>query len=850
MEGPGLHEETRTQLKMFDALGHHQLAQPPGCLEANELYYLVDQRWWSEWRAWGSGAAQARPGSINNTPLLDLGDTDTPELKKALKQDEDFVIVSEKEWAQLQNWYPDSGPVIQRRAVASSNSDHAVALDLYGLRLKVHRSSDLSARPTTIVESKTATIRLFKERACRELGLDSGKVRIWDYFNKKRSHEELDKKLDSTLEACNMFDDNDVLLEQQLEDGTWLNYVSEPSKTANDHGEISRGTPPCTGVVGLQNLGNTCFMNSSIQCLSNVKIFREHFITDAFRDTLNQKAFKTNGKLAEAFAQLLKDMWNPNATQVAPREFKYQIGQFAEQFTGYRQHDSMEFIEYLLDGLKEDLNRVQGSKPFVELKEAEGRPDREVAEEAKNNYLVRNNSYVDELFLGFYKSTVECTHPGCDRVSVKFDPFLSIKVPLTNSDEDRMTTLTVAVVPRRQAIARHKVKVPKNGTAGDIAKAAAQAMGLAAEDCLLVEVYLKKIDKYFEATESIDGIRPNDVLVLYEVDEAARQAAAVAQQTRWTSSSYSSAATEENNTPLGERCGVVIHMRKNRYASSSARDLVGIPLLTSMPRSMSACDMASVVQAELERHIGPLAEGWVLCTTADKGTVEESHLKRLEGDEVVNLESRSLAYLIVEWPGDVTPDPTIRFQEAALGSKGINGGLRDSSDSAVRLEDCIQMFTQTDRLAAADAWYCNKCKEHREATKKMEFWSLPPVLLLQLKRFTYTRYTRDRLDTDVIFPLEGLDMSPYVMPKEPNEPNEPNEPPQIFDLAALSLHGGSLGGGHYVAYGRSSVNGKWYYFNDSFCKEVEPAEVAKEQSGAYVLFYVRRNLRPPSWDAT
>lgn len=50
------------------------------------------------------------------------------------------------------------------------------------------------------------------------------------------------------------------------------------------------------------------------------------------------------------------------------------VGHFASQFLGYQQHDSQELLSFLLDGLHEDLNRVK-NKEYIELRDAEGRPD-------------------------------------------------------------------------------------------------------------------------------------------------------------------------------------------------------------------------------------------------------------------------------------------------------------------------------------------------------------------------------------------------------------------------------------------------------------------------------------------
>lgn len=49
--------------------------------------------------------------------------------------------------------------------------------------------------------------------------------------------------------------------------------------------------------------------------------------------------------------------------------------------------------------------------------------------------------------------------------------------------------------------------------------------------------------------------------------------------------------------------------------------------------------------------------------------------------------------------------------------------------------------------------YCPTCKRHQLATKKLDLWSLPEVLIIHLKRFSYTKYSREKLDTIVEFPL-------------------------------------------------------------------------------------------------
>jgi len=118
----------------------------------------------------------------------------------------------------------------------------------------------------------------------------------------------------------------------------------------------------------------------------------------------------------------------------------------------------------------------------------------------------------------------------------------------------------------------------------------------------------------------------------------------------------------------------------------------------------------------------------------------------------------------------------------------------------------------------------------------MELWTTPPVLILHLKRFSYTRFNRDKLEDFVHYPLEGLDMRPYLLSGQAES---------LYDLAAVSNHHGNLGGGHYTAFGRSSVDGLWYKFDDESTRVANPTEVVSE--AGYILYYVRRDYRPESW---
>ena len=188
------------------------------------------------------------------------------------------------------------------------------------------------------------------------------------------------------------------------------------------------------GRVGLVNLGNTCFMNAALQCLSHTRALTAYFLADddsSWRADLNhENVLGSGGRLATAYAALLRDLWYGARAAVPPHSFKQALGAFAPLFAGFEQHDAQELTAVLLDGLHEDLNRVVGRKPYFEgMGEVrEGEEEERAAARAWGSYLQRDRSVIVDLFQGQLQSTVTCAE--CHHQSAKFDPFMYLTVPL------------------------------------------------------------------------------------------------------------------------------------------------------------------------------------------------------------------------------------------------------------------------------------------------------------------------------------------------------------------------------------------------------------------------------------
>jgi ubiquitin carboxyl-terminal hydrolase 8 len=206
---------------------------------------------------------------------------------------------------------------------------------------------------------------------------------------------------------------------------------SHPSMGSGFMRESLRGNPPAPGSVGLHNLGNSCFLNSTVQCLNHIEPLTQFFLQDKYMKDLNRKnPLGSGGNVAMAYASLLKKMWGGEYSIMAPRILKKTVASFAPQFDNSYQHDCQEFCQFLMDGLHEDLNRVQ-IKPYVEELEGFGIDDEIAAIESWRKHLLRHDSIIVDHCQGMHRSHLTC--PRCGRESIKFDVYSSISLPLVTT---------------------------------------------------------------------------------------------------------------------------------------------------------------------------------------------------------------------------------------------------------------------------------------------------------------------------------------------------------------------------------------------------------------------------------
>ena len=192
------------------------------------------------------------------------------------------------------------------------------------------------------------------------------------------------------------------------------------------------------GLVGLNNIGNTCYMNTALQCLSNCNILTNYFLNDTYLKFINKdNPIGSKGKLVESYAEIIKHLWYGLADSFSPNDFKEIIGNIRKIFKDFQQQDSQEFLSFLLDGLHEDLNKVL-KKPYIAQKDnlIFQNPNDEFNYYRKI-FFARNQSIIIDLFYGIYKSILYCPNQNCNNISNTFDPYSIITLSLNNNIENQ-----------------------------------------------------------------------------------------------------------------------------------------------------------------------------------------------------------------------------------------------------------------------------------------------------------------------------------------------------------------------------------------------------------------------------
>lgn len=553
--------------------------------------------------------------------------------------------------------------------------------------------------------------------------------------------------------------------------------------------------------AGLQNLGNTCFMNSAVQCLTHTEALTSFFLSGEYSSKINKtNPLGTKGKIALAYAELLNMMRTGNEIAVAPWKLKKTIAQFAPQFLGHQQHDSHELLLFLISGLHEDLNQIS-KKPYFDsdIKET---TDHEMAAESWKRHTLRNKSVIVDLMYGQYKSTLHC--PRCKKYSYSFDPFNCLSLPIPQSVQKKIqiifipyppseiSTIFTLVIESKTKISEIILKISQYFNREGLNIIPMQnkesAMTLISEDFAIVDIRGSSLFLYELPAEYSEFVIMNIIKEgAYSIECYPRL---IGVNKLGTHSDFHRRIFDFFKPFFGRSAN------NETFASMLEQNIYKV---TYDARRTNPCLLC----------VSKICEGCVISPDLTKIT---PFFKGKNYFPVNITFLRNGLRSVID----------LSTLKNSVHSKNI----QENPSSNISIYDCFKSFSLPEVLDKQNLWYCSTCKMHVQASKKFEIYKVPPILIIHLKRFKTHGFYREKLSVPINFPRKDLDLTEHVIGVQP----------PIYDLYAVSNHFGALAGGHYTASVCHESSEKWYNCNDS---EVSESKEISEVS-SYVLFYKAR----------
>jgi ubiquitin carboxyl-terminal hydrolase 4/11/15 len=581
------------------------------------------------------------------------------------------------------------------------------------------------------------------------------------------------------------------------------------------HAVFARLSEP--GLCGITNIGNSCYLAAAMQCLAHLDVICDYFVKEErWKTECNWESPKgTHCEVVEAFAGIVKDLWNGENFKVSPRPFKFTFAKFAGQFGGSSQQDAGEFLTVMLDLVHEDLNRARDYS-VLEPVFGNGDDDEEVSARAWQRHKSRNDSFIVDTFHGQLRSRNLC--PLCGKSTIVFDPFctLTTPIPVPKAVSPPFTFVPFDVTrPRVQM----RVTVIEPGT----------------------------IPEYMESISTRIKRRIHSIVF---AERAPNETVP-----RWRQTLIQGAACYAFEIPPHSPDSVFVPVRLlvPRLGAAADVELDGI-FLVELP-SMNATE--SDVLAACEAHFSPLWRP----TPADADI--SSELLDIESSLCEGRESfaagERMRIRIITTPLDPSKifdrdrkckSVSSRAVQVVLNPRALSRDLFDwallrhtvddpepcivESRQAVDVESSLKMFALDQQLDMENRWFCPHCHHDVCATKQMNIWRLPPILILHFKRFMRTASSPMKIDTKIKCPL-AIDLTPHLAGPQPICGC-------VYRMCGSIHHSGGLSGGHYVAHVLHSPSRKWYVFDDTVVKALSPSGHGAD---AYIVFYALAEEKKP-----